>query len=152
MALRAGKTADAFQWLDLRLREAASTLQCFPLSRHDKPDGHGSYWPRVVRSIRDAYGYDGDPKHPDIPKDTDEQKRRREERLNRRVTAIQRGRISRMKEALDWMRWLTGDEYRLVWGRAEGISWEQLRDQRSIRTLQRVRDNALGAILIRLYG
>ena len=156
------KTAKAFRWLNWRLKEAALTLYCLRLSRHDLPDGHGSYWPGVVRSASEAYGYEGDPGFniPGeqgyrkglriIPEDTKEQKRRRWERLNRRITAIERGRIDRMDEVLGWLLWLTGEERRIVWGRAEGRSWDQLHAAVSVRTLQRKRDRALGAILLKL--
>ena len=146
------KTTDAYKWVDLRLREAVKTIKLLPLNRHDLPDGVKSAWPSYARAVEDAYGYEGDPEHPLIPKDTDEQKRKREDRRNSRVLAMQRWRIRRMNEVLDWMWWLTIDEHRIVWARAEGISWQDLEDHRSIRTLQRVRDRALGTILFRLYG
>ncbi len=146
------KTTDAYKWVDLRLREAVETIKELPLSRHDMPDKAKSGWPDYARAAGDAYGYD-DPEHPLIPKDTDKQKRKREDSRNRRVLAMQRERIKRMNEALDWTtEWLTIDERKIVLARAEGVSWDDLKDHRSIRTLQRIRDRALGAILIRLYG
>ena len=141
----------AFNWLDYRLREAALTLRCLKVARHDLPDGHGTYWPRVVRSVGDAYGYEGDPEHPDVQQDTAEQKRRREERLNQRVFAVQRERIDRLDEVLPWMLWLTKGQRHVVWGRAEGRSWQQLQHGQSIRTLQRQRDKALKVLLTRLF-
>ena len=151
-------TAEAFDWLDRRLKEAAGTLQCLRLVRHDVPDGHGTHWPSVVRSPKDAYGYegdpgydDGDPDHPLITKDTEEQKRRREERQNKRVLAMQRSRIDRMLEALGWLEKLEPEERFIVWGRAEGRSWQELQNDRSIRTLQRLRDCALGKLLIYIH-
>ncbi len=152
MALNAGSTTDAFKWVDLRLREAAGTIKLLPLDRYDVPDRVRSAWPGYASDVRLAYGYEGDPKHPLIQKDTDEQRRRREDRLNRRVFAVQASRIQRMLEVLGWMLWLEPDERKITWGRAEGDSWMDLKDHRSIRTLQRVRDRAIGTILIRLYG
>ncbi|MEE8607194.1 MAG: DUF6362 family protein [Nitrospiraceae bacterium] len=146
------KTTDAYKWLGLRLREAARTIKLLRLARHDIPDSVKSAWPNYARAIEDAYGYEGDPEHPLIPKDTDEQRRRREDRLNRRVFAMQASRIQRMLEVLGWMLWLEPDEKQITWRRAEGDSWADIKDHRSIRTLQRIRDRALGAILIRLYG
>ena len=146
------KTTDAYQWLGLRLREAAWTIKLLRHSRHDLPDGVKSAWPNYSRDAKYVYGYGGDPEHPIIPQDTDEQRRRREDRHNRRVFAIQRGRIDRLDEVLRWMLWLEPDERMIAWRRAEGHSWADIKDHRSIRTLQRVRDRALGAILIRLYG
>jgi len=146
----------AYRWLDYRLREAALTLRCLKYDRHDVPAGYGSYWPGVVRSAKDAYGYDGDPvygddpEHPLIQQDTAEQKRRREENINRRVLSIQRGRIDRLDEVLAWLWWLSPGERRIVWGRAAGRSWEQLKNGASIRTLQRQRDRALETLLVKL--
>ena len=146
------KTTDAYQWLGLRLREAAETIKKLPLSRHDLPDRVKSGWPSYARAIEDAYGYEGDPEHSLVPKDTDEQRRRRNDQLNQRVYAIEVARITRMLEVLVWTLWLEPDEKRITWRRAAGDSWADIKDHRSIRTLQRVRDRALGAILIRLYG
>lgn len=152
------KTTDAYRWLGLRLREAGKTIKLLRLARHDLPDSVKSAWPSYARDAKFAYGYEGDPgfegdpKHPLIQRDTDAQHRRREERLNRRVFAVQRGRIDRLDEVLGWMLWLEPDERKITWRRAEGHSWDEIKDHRSIRTLQRVRDRALGAILIRLYG
>ena len=146
------KTTDAYQWLGMRLREAAETIKKLPLSRHDLPDRVKSGWPSYARAMEDAYGYEGDPEHPLVPKDTDEQRRRRNERLNQRVYAIEVARITRMLEVLEWVLCLEPDEKKIVWRRAAGHSWDDIKDHRSIRTLQRVRDRALGAILFRLYG
>lgn len=146
------KTTNAYKWLGLRLREAARTIKLLRLARHDLPDSVKSAWPSYARALADAYGYEGDPLHPKIPKDTDEQRHRREDRLNQRIFAVQRSRIDRLDEVLRWMLWLEPDEKRITWRRAEGHSWAELKDHRSIRTLQRVRDRALGSILIRLYG
>ena len=140
------KTADAYKWVDLRLREAARTISLLPLSRHDMPDGVKSAWPSYARDVRFAFGYDGDPTA------TKEERSQRQAQRNEKVMALQNARIARMLEVLDWMLWLEPDERMITWRRAEGQSWVEIKDKRSIRTLQRIRDRALGAILIRLYG
>lgn len=140
------RTTDAFEWLDLRLREAARTIKLLKLARHDLPDGVRSAWPHYARDARLAFGWDGDPTA------TKEERNRRRAWRNERVMAVQHARIDRMTEVLGWLLWLEPDERKIAWGRADGRSWDQLKDGRSIRTLQRVRERALGAILIRLYG
>ena len=140
------KTTNAYKWVDLRLREAARTIKLLPLDRHDLPDGVKSGWPSYARDVRFAFGYDGDPTA------TKEERSHRQAQRNERVIAIQHARVDRMLEVLDWMLWLEPDERTITWRRAEGQSWNEIKDYRSIRTLQRIRDRALGAILIRLYG
>ena len=83
------RTNDAYVWLGLRLREAGKTIKFLRLSRHDLPDRVRSAWPSYAEDATLAYGYEGDPKHKSVPADTDAQRRRREERLNQRIFAVQ---------------------------------------------------------------
>ena len=57
--------------------------------------------------------------------------------------------FSRMREVLTWLDWLEPDVARLMWARAQGVSWKGVayRFGLSVRTAQRQRRYALGVIL-----
>ncbi|MBF0341098.1 MAG: hypothetical protein HQL95_09090 [Magnetococcales bacterium] len=82
-----------------RLEEAARTLRVLRVTGL-KPLGYGSTWPDVVHDPNEAFGWN--------------------------ATEIRLGpptpeSITRMDEALNWLRWLEPDQMRLVWLHAEGV-------------------------------
>lgn len=85
-----------------RLEEAADTLKRLP----DKKVGQRTgYWPDVVHDFWEAYGWTSaamrlGPPAPDA--------------------------IDRMDETLGWLRWLEGDDAKIVWMRACGTPWKIL--------------------------
>ena len=83
-----------------RLEEAADTLRRLPPVR---VRGHAGSWPGVVRDVREAYGWD---------------------EARPRLGPPSPAAIDRMDEALRWLAWLTPDEARLIWLRAEGVRWK----------------------------
>ena len=115
-----------------RLREAAATLKRMHLERWDYPSQRTAWWPDVVRQVSDAYGY----------QDT---------HMARSVPAP--GAIDSMEEVLRWLLWVEDDgDRRLLWMRAEQITWRQLEDMdgRSRETLRKMYDKALAVIVGRL--
>ncbi len=152
--------AEAIGLIEIRLCEAASTLRLMPRERHDIPDAHGSAWPNIVRSAFESYGYEGDPgfnipgepgyKEGEriIPEDTEEQKRRRWDRLNRRVIPSP-DEITRMDQAVNWLLEVANGDRAIVMARAQGRSWRWLedRDGRSDRAVRKAHESALEGIL-----
>lgn len=114
-----------------RLQEAAATLKRLKVSRHDFPDSQVTWWPDVVRAASEAYGYD---------------------KTHTARSAPSPGAIDRMEEVLGWLLWLDNGYQKLVWARAERITWRQLEtaDGRSRETLRKEHDAALAVIVERL--
>ena len=116
-----------------RLREAAATLKRMHLERWDYPSQRTAWWPDVVRQVSDAYGYQDTHMARSVPPP---------------------GAIDRMEEVIRWLLWLEdGDgDRKLVWARAEQITWRQLEDAdgRSRETLRKIHDKALAVIVGRL--
>ena len=114
-----------------RLREAAATLKRMHLERWDYPSQRTAWWPDVVRQVSDAYGY----------QDT---------HMARSVPAP--GAIDSMEEVIRWLLWLEDGDRKLVWLRAERVTWRQLEDTdgRSRETLRKMYDKALAVIVGRL--
>ena len=114
-----------------RLREAAATLKLMRLGRWDYPSQRTAWWPDVVRSAFDSY--------PD-------------EKTKTRDAVPDPAAIDRMEEVLRWLLWMEDGERKLVWLRAERITWRQLetRDGRSRETLRKLYDKALAVIVGRL--
>ncbi|MBF0629205.1 MAG: hypothetical protein HQL91_13385 [Magnetococcales bacterium] len=82
-----------------RMAEAASTLRRLKVSGL-KPQGYGSSWPDIVHEFSEAYGYN---------------------ELVVRLGPPTADAITRMDEAMEWLRWLESDQMRLVWFHAEGM-------------------------------
>ncbi|MBF0214131.1 MAG: hypothetical protein HQM00_11320 [Magnetococcales bacterium] len=82
-----------------RMAEAASTLRRLKVSGL-KPQGYGSSWPDIVHEFSEAYGYN---------------------ELVVRLGPPTADAITRMDEAMEWLRWLESDQVRLVWLHAEGV-------------------------------
>ena len=115
-----------------RLREAAATLKRMHLERWDYPSQRTAWWPDVVRSALDSY--------PD-------------EKTKTTRAAPDGAAIDRMEEVLRWLLWMEDDDHRkLVWARAERITWRQLEtnDGRSRETLRKLYDKALAVIVGKL--
>lgn len=114
-----------------RLREAAATLKRMRLEKWDYPSQRAAWWPDVVRLASDAYGY----------QDTHVAR-----------SSPQPQAIDRMEEVLGWLLWLENGSQRLVWARAERLTWRQLEtnDGRSRETLRKVYDKALAVIVGRM--
>lgn len=114
-----------------RLREAAATLKRMRLEKGDYPNQRLAWWPEVVRQASEAYGYHA----------------AKTVRIMPDPAAI-----DRMEEALRWLLWLDNGNQRLVWARAEKITWRQLEtaDGRSRETLRKAHDAALAVIIGRL--
>ncbi|MBF0463411.1 MAG: hypothetical protein HQL87_18780 [Magnetococcales bacterium] len=87
-----------------RLEEAASTIRRLPVAGL-KPKEYGSTWPDVILDAMEAYGRD----EPVI-----------------RLGPPPADAITRMDEAMEWLRWLEPDEVRLVWMRATRTPWKMI--------------------------
>jgi hypothetical protein len=94
------------QWtpalVEERLIEAADTMKRLPEVR---VQGYFNSWPTILREFSDRVG--------EAP-----------QRLRRPPPAP--GAITRMEEALSWLRWLEPDDSRLAWMRAEGARWRSI--------------------------
>ena len=62
--------------------------------------------------------------------------------------------ITRMEQSLEWLRWLEGDDAKLVWARSEGMPWKQICCRFGIAraTADRRWRYALALIAFRLNG
>jgi hypothetical protein len=86
-----------------RFEEAAFTLRRLPSVR---VQGYVSTWPAVIREFYEAYG---------------------SEPARIRLGPPTAAAITRMDEALEWLRWLDDPEdVRVVWARACGLPWKLL--------------------------
>ncbi len=85
-----------------RLEEAAEVMKRLPMS---SPRQCQSSWPPIVQQFWEAYGWND-----------------AEVRLGPPLPDA----ISRMDEALQWLRWLDQEETKLVWLRAERVQWKVL--------------------------
>ena len=87
-----------------RLEEAAVTLRRVPNPPGSSAKGYGSSWPDYVHEARHAYGY-------------------HEVRMRIIPSAAE---IQRMEECIVWLSWLSADDAKIVWYRAEGRRWRQV--------------------------
>ena len=126
--------AEAIALIEIRMREAVKMLERCSLERHDIPDKVRSAWPDVVRQMEDAYGYEGDPDHPEISKDTDKQRRRREEAINRAVPSP--AELDRMDRALQLLWWVPNGSRGLVGARVAGATWNALSIKMQLPTIE----------------
>jgi hypothetical protein len=87
-----------------RFEEAARTLRRLPNPPGSGPKGYGNAWPAYVQDARHAYGY-------------------HEAQLRVVPSAAD---IQAMEECIEWLAWLSPDDARIVWMRAEGARWKQV--------------------------
>ncbi len=85
-----------------RLSEAADVMRRLPPVR---VQGYYNLWPTVLHEFSDLVGQE--PPH-----------------LKRPPPAPDA--VSRMEEALDWLRWLEAEDAKLVWARAERTPWKMI--------------------------
>lgn len=120
--------------VEYRLNEAARTLRHMKLGGHAIPSTQVTYWPEVVRSAVEAYGWE-------------------EEKPKRGRPSAQA--IDRMDQAIGWLLILTDDERRIVWARSERMPWAwmasvdeegRLAKGRSTYLLKRIYSDALDKI------
>ena len=94
----------SFREIEDRLEEAALTLRRMPDPPGSGPKGYGSGWPDYIQEAKHA-ALDGDAKMRVVP------------------GAAQ---IARMDEALTWLAFVSPDDAKIVWLRAEGRRWRQV--------------------------
>jgi hypothetical protein len=97
MALETNEIEDRFE-------EAARTLRRLPNPPGSGPKGYGNAWPAYVQDARHAYGY---------------------HEVQMRVVPSAAD-IQNMEECIAWLGWLSPDDARIVWMRAEGARWKQV--------------------------
>ena len=83
-----------------RLAEAAAVIRRLPSVR---VPGYFNTWPPMVVEFADRVGRQAEPMRLPPPSPTA---------------------ISRMEEALGWLRWLKPEHAKLIWARAEGTPWK----------------------------
>jgi len=113
-----------------RLTEAADVLERLPTERMQ---GYFNVWPQIVHSFADLFGQTPEPmRRPPPPPAA----------------------ISRMEEALGWLKFLTPEDARLVWVRAEGAPWKAICWRFGIAraTANRRWQYGLSVIALRLNG
>jgi hypothetical protein len=88
--------------VEARLKEAADVLKRLP---ETKARGYSNLWPRVVHDFGDMVGQEAEPMRRPPPS---------------------AAAISRMEEALTWIRFLAIDDGKLVWARAERAPWKSI--------------------------
>lgn len=113
-----------------RLVEAADVLSRLP---EEKVQGFFSTWPEIFHDFGDLVGQKPAPMRPPLPSPAA---------------------ISRMDEALTWIRFLAPEDGKLVWARAEGKSWKAICWRFGIgrSTAHRRWQYGLGVIALRLNG
>ena len=87
------------------LREAVETIYALHMGRIG-PQPLKAWWPEVIRSHKEAYGYHKPKIFPAAP---------------------ERVLIDRLPQVESWVnKWLSEDERRVVWERAAGLSWRKV--------------------------
>jgi hypothetical protein len=87
-----------------RMEEAARTLRRLPNPPGSGPKGYGQSWPEYVQDAKHAYGYN-----------------------EKRMRVIPNpGEIQRMEECVAWLRFISPEDARIVWLRAENLRWRQV--------------------------
>ncbi|MEO5363851.1 MAG: DUF6362 family protein [Magnetococcus sp. DMHC-8] len=112
-----------------RLEEAASTIRRLPVAGL-KPKGYKSAWPEVIQDALEACGEQAIVRLGPPPADA----------------------ITRMDEAMEWLRWLEPDQVRLVWMRATRTPWKLILRQWCVSrvTAWRVWNSSMEIIVNRL--
>ena len=94
------------QWtpslVEERLEEAADVLKRLP---EERVQGYFNVWPEVIRSFADRVGQTPEPMRRPPPSSAS---------------------ISRMEVSLEWIRFLTLEDGKLIWARAEGTPWKAI--------------------------
>ena len=113
-----------------RLCEAADVMRRLPPVR---VQGYYNLWPKVLHAFSDLVGQEPP-------------------RLKRPPPSPEA--ISRMEEALDWLRWLEAEDGKLAWARAERTTWKMICWRFGIAraTAHRRWEYALSVIAWRLNG
>jgi hypothetical protein len=113
-----------------RLVDAADVMRRLPDVR---APGYFNTWPKILPEFSDLVGQEP-PKLKRLPPSSDA--------------------ISRMDEALGWLRWLEGDDAKLVWARVSGSRWKAIcwRFGISRTTAHRRWEYALSLMAWRLNG
>lgn len=88
--------------VEVRLVDAADVMRRLPDVR---APGYFNTWPKILHEFADLVGQ-APPRLKRPPPSSDA--------------------ISRMDEALQWLRWVDGEEAKLVWARASGNSWKEV--------------------------
>ncbi|GER08803.1 hypothetical protein GCM10007972_24590 [Iodidimonas muriae] len=111
-----------------RLIEAADVMKRLPEVR---VQGYFNLWPKVIYEFADLVG-------------------QAPSRMRRPVPPPDA--ITRMEATLEWLRWLDGEDARLVWARAEGMRWREICTRFGIAraTAHRRQEYGLCVILWRL--
>lgn len=86
------------------MEEAARTLRRLPNPPGSGPKGFGSSWPEYVHEAKDAYGYHASRMRV-VPSPAD---------------------IHQMERCIDWLRFVSPEDARIVWLRAEGWRWRNV--------------------------
>lgn len=118
-----------------RYFEAIETLKLLPA---DWPRRYFTMMPQPIRKASESFNWDG---------------ARADLERSARVRAAPEA-IDRLDEVLEWNRWLTRGEIRVVWGWALGVPriWIARKIRRDRRTVDRWRKRALGKVLSHLNG
>jgi len=88
--------------VESRLEEAASVIRRLPPVR---VPGYFNTWPTMVTEFADRVGRE--PERMRLPPPSTEA-------------------ITRMEQSLEWLRWLEGEDAKLVWARSEGVPWKEI--------------------------
>lgn len=116
--------------VESRLEDAAQVMRRLPPVR---VPGYFNTWPSIMLEFSDLVGQESQPM-----------------RLPPASTAA----ITRMEETLGWLRWLEGEEVKLVWARADRTPWKAIcyRFGISRATANRRHQYALSLIAWKLNG
>ena len=116
--------------IEARLAEAAEVMRRLPAVR---VPGYFNTWPSMVVEFADLVGQQPEPM---------------------RLPPPSPAAISRMEEALGWLRWLTAEDAKLVWARSDRTPWKAIcwRFGISRATAHRRWQYALSVIAWRLNG
>lgn len=116
--------------IEARLEEAAQVIRRLPPVR---VPGYFNTWPTMIIEFADRIG-------------------RQPERM--RLPPPSTDAITRMEQALEWLRCLDGQDAKLVWARAEGTPWKSICCRFGVAraTANRRYDYALALIAWRLNG
>lgn len=90
------------EMVEARLAEAAEVMRRLPPVR---VPGYFNTWPAMVVEFADRVGQQAEPM---------------------RLPPPSPAAISRMEEALTWLRWLDGEDAKLVWARSDRTPWKAI--------------------------
>ena len=90
------------EMVEVRLEEAATVIRRLPPVR---VPGYFNTWPAMVIEFADRVGQQPEPM---------------------RLPPPSPAAISRMEETLSWLRWLEGEDAKLVWARSDHTPWKAI--------------------------